>query len=230
MLGLALAVLTIQALVFGRGFTSTPLYRLYESVLSIGDYRSSRTYEADLGDKPDNNQFRLVWWRAVVDETWSDGRWLGLGYGHDLAGEFVRIYYADAAEDFSARSPHNFLLTVFGRMGLVGFSGFAMIIFLIARRTWRAGQYARANPEESEPLLLWLTGWMILSSACFGVVLEGPMGAMVFWTSLGLANARMVAVRARATEPAPVAESSEALPAPASDVRPGLHDSAGALL
>jgi hypothetical protein len=29
---------------------------------------------------------------------------------------------------------------------------------------------------------------VILTSACFGVVLEGPMGAVVFWSVLGLAN------------------------------------------
>ena len=29
---------------------------------------------------------------------------------------------------------------------------------------------------------------MIFISACFGVILEGPMGAAVFWTLLGLAN------------------------------------------
>ena len=28
----------------------------------------------------------------------------------------------------------------------------------------------------------------MLVSACFGVVLEGPMGAVIFWTLLGIAN------------------------------------------
>jgi hypothetical protein len=36
---------------------------------------------------------------------------------------------------------------------------------------------------------LWCAAWVILVSACFGVVLEGPMGAVVFWTILGLASA-----------------------------------------
>lgn len=38
---------------------------------------------------------------------------------------------------------------------------------------------------------LWLPPWVILISACFGVVLEGPMGAVLFWTMLGLANATL---------------------------------------
>jgi hypothetical protein len=31
---------------------------------------------------------------------------------------------------------------------------------------------------------------VVFLSACFGVVLEGPMGAVVFWTTLGMASAR----------------------------------------
>jgi hypothetical protein len=36
---------------------------------------------------------------------------------------------------------------------------------------------------------LWACVWTILVSACFGVVLEGPMGAVVFWSLLGILNA-----------------------------------------
>ena len=32
----------------------------------------------------------------------------------------------------------------------------------------------------------WLTAWAILTSSCFGVVLEGPMGAVLFWTAVGI--------------------------------------------
>jgi hypothetical protein len=198
MLVIALCGLAVQAVATDKPFPTTPLYRLFESAASIVDYRSARTYQvADLSDKPDNNQFRLVWWRAVIDETWANGRWLGLGYGHDLAGEFLRIYYADANEEFTARSPHNFLLSIFGRTGLLGFSAFMMVMTAVAVRTWRVGRRVVQVDADSRTLYLWLTAWMILASACFGVVLEGPMGAIVFWTSLGLANGRTFAPTAR---------------------------------
>ena len=48
--------------------------------------------------------------------------------------------------------------------------------------------------------LLWLGGWGIFTSACFGVVLEGPMGAVVFWTILGLASATSAAEREQRDE------------------------------
>jgi hypothetical protein len=43
---------------------------------------------------------------------------------------------------------------------------------------------------------------VIWLSSCFGVVLEGPMGAVVFWTALGLANSRLQRGLSRAPAPA----------------------------
>lgn len=170
-----------------QAFSTTPLYRGYESAASIVDFNRERTYQSEaLGDKSDNNQFRLVWWRTVIAETLADGPTLGLGFGHDLASEFSRIYYADANDDFSARSPHNYLLSVLARTGVVGLTLMLLLIGVLARETWRA----RRTFSDNESILpLWLACWMIMITACFGVVLEGPMGAVVFWTTLGLANA-----------------------------------------
>lgn len=190
LVALAFLGLVIHAAVSPRSFATTPLYRIYESVASVADVSGTRTYRAgDLGDKPDNNQFRLVWWRTVIDRTWVEGRWLGLGFGHDLAADFLQIYYGEATEDFTARSPHSFLLSIFGRMGGVGFAILLAILTAIAIRTWRAGRHeGRAEPGSEPVLPLWIGAWAIFISACFGVVLESPMGAVVFWTMLGLAN------------------------------------------
>ncbi len=187
LLAVGLCGLLIQGVVSPRPVTTLPIYRLYESLASIADLQGNRVYRStDLDDKPDNNQFRLVWWRAVATETWADGRWFGLGFGHDLAGEFLRVYYADNNDEFNVRSPHNYLLSIFGRMGLVGIAGFGAIAVVMARKTWVARDTV---DKRDSPLPLWLVSWTILASACLGVVLEGPMGAIVFWTLLGLANA-----------------------------------------
>lgn len=179
--------LGVHAIVTPAPFVSTPFYRLYESVASVTDLDNRRSYRATgLDDKPDNNQFRLIWWRTVIGETWEDGRWFGLGFGHDLASEFLRIYYAEGNEEFSARSPHNFLLSVFARMGLTGLLLLGGIIAAMTALTRRAGRAERTG--ENTTLPFWIVSWAMLASACFGVVLEGPMGAVVFWTALGLAN------------------------------------------
>jgi O-antigen ligase len=185
-LGIGLVAIVIHAIATPKPFYTTPLYRLYESVASMTDFKGTRSYQvAELSDKPDNNQFRLVWWHTVVDQTWDEGRWFGLGFGHDLGAEFFRVYYAESSEEFNVRSPHNFLLSIFGRMGIVGSLAFAAFIVALATKTWRA----RATLMEADsPMPLWLCAWTILVSACFGVVLEGPMAAMIFWTIVGMAN------------------------------------------
>jgi hypothetical protein len=43
----------------------------------------------------------------------------------------------------------------------------------------------RTSSSPPEDVALWALLWPLLVSACLGVVLEGPMGAMVFWTTLG---------------------------------------------
>lgn len=153
---------------------------------SLFDVNGIRVYESDETlNKGDNNRFRLVWWRTVARETWNQGRWFGLGFGYDLAKSFVQTYDPAMGEDFSARSPHSIIMSAFGRMGCAGLAVFLAVAGAMVVKSWRALW------DRSTNLLacgLWGAAWVILVSACFGVVLEGPMGAVVFWTVLGLAN------------------------------------------
>jgi hypothetical protein len=178
-------LILVGALAMKISWEKTPLFTVYEQVVSIGDPLGQRAYRGEHSFfKGDNNLFRAVWWRAVVEETMEGNPYLGLGFGRDLADRFMREYYPEGSDEFSARSPHNILLTVFARMGAAGLILFLWFIALMGVHTWRAvhsGQVADA---------LWCVPWVILTSACLGVVLEGPMGAVVFWTVLGLASAR----------------------------------------
>lgn len=189
LVGVGSGFLLAAPLITQTSWKDSLAYRFYESATSITDFRGARAYTTDdLSDKPDNNLFRLTWWRAVVEETWAEGRWFGLGFGYDLAREFIRIYYGDNMEDFSARSPHNYLLTVFGRTGIVGLGLLLVALAVVAHKTWQVGRLGAENAVPDERFTLLLGAWGILVSSCFGVVLEGPMGAAVFWTLLGLAN------------------------------------------
>jgi hypothetical protein len=185
-LAAAIAATMILFVVYVRGTSwhQTPLYGLYERTMSLVDPSGQRTYSnEDAADKGDNNRFRMVWWRAVYDETISIAPLTGLGYGYDLADRFVEKYYPEAGEEFTTRSPHNVVLTVFARTGLAGLLPFLAVIAALLVSTIRT---ARSDLESGG---LWLGCCAILVSACFGVVLEGPMGAVVFWTVLGVANA-----------------------------------------
>lgn len=157
-----------------------------ERLVSIADVSGTRFYESsDVLDKGDNNRFRLVWWRTVMDETWSQGPVFGLGFGYDLAKDFIETYNPGMEESFSARSPHSIVVTTFGRMGLAGLAALAGLVGAMAVKTWRSLRDRTTDPAVAG---LWCGAWAVFTSACFGVVLEGPMGAVVFWTLLGLAN------------------------------------------
>jgi O-antigen ligase len=181
---IAAVVLLVFAYVQNESWEQTPVHGVYERVVSLADPMGKRTYsDTQSFNKGDNNLFRAVWWQAVFDETVTISPWLGLGYGYDLAERFIREYYPESGEDFSTRSPHNILLTTFARTGLVGLVPYLVISALIMVRALRAAR------RDLETGAWWAAACVILVSACFGVVLEGPMGALVYWTVLGVANA-----------------------------------------
>ena len=180
----------LLALVALAAFSPAPvqqsrLYRIYESFASMVDVHGERAYRSDeLSDKPDNNRFRLIWWKVAIAETLETSPWIGQGFGYDLADTFVRTYYSGTNDQFAVRSPHNFVVTVLSRMGAIGGCALAILIGAMALKTFGAGREANANPNFGA----WLTVWVVFTTACFGVVLEGPMGAVVFWSALGLAD------------------------------------------
>ncbi len=183
-----LAVITVS-LLQKKDFTQTRAYAIYEAAASVVDFSGTRNYRSGFtDDKADNNRFRLVWWRNVIVETFTTAPIFGLGFGADLAAGFVREYYPDSNDDFSARSPHNIFLTIFGRMGSAGAVVLLAIYTTLFFGTLRTVRAARADPSRQDALTLQAACWVVLVSSCFGVVLEGPMGAIPFWVMLGLAH------------------------------------------
>lgn len=184
-----LLVVTTVSLIQKKEFTQTKAYAIYEAAASIADFSGTRNYRSGFtDDKADNNRFRLVWWRNVVVETFTTAPVFGLGFGADLARGFLQEYYPVSSDDFSARSPHNIFLTAFGRMGFVGASVLLLVYLAQFRITLRTMRATRADPTREGTLALQAACWVVLVSACFGVVLEGPMGAIPFWIMLGLAH------------------------------------------
>lgn len=181
---LALGMVVLLAAVFDNAWAERKLHGATDRLRSMVDVQGLSRYQSEESfNKGDNNRFRLVWWKNVVEDTWSRNPVFGLGFGADLAQGFLQEYYPDADEEFSTRSPHNIFITVFGRLGLVGLAVWGWLCTVLAARTWRA---VRTGREEG---VLWCMACLIFISACFGVVLEGPMGAVPFWVLLGLAQA-----------------------------------------
>jgi O-antigen ligase len=204
------ALVLVLAFVPGRSFQQTRAYAVYEAVVSIADFSGTRVYRSGFSnDKGDNNRFRTVWWQTLAAETWREGPVLGLGFGADLARGFVNEYMPDTSNEFVTRSPHNVFMTVFGRMGLLGVLAWAAFYAAHALATSRVLRAARGREDRETEARLFAMSWIVLVSACFGVVLEGPMGAVPFWIMLGLAYA----TRLQSAAGSPDAEPATALAA-----------------
>lgn len=198
--------------VLNESWEDSRVLALYEHVVSILDFDGSGQYRsAASADTGDNNTFRLVWWRSISERVWHDSPLFGLGFGYDLSADFI-AHYDLVGDDFSTRSPHNVGMTILGRMGFLGGLLFSALLATMAHHTMRLARAARRDVEgAARALALWAAVWVIMISACFGVVLEGPMGAVVFWCLLGIANERYASV----LNPAgPEAYGPESAPAP----------------
>lgn len=181
--------LLIVALTSEKEFERSRFFALYEHVRSIVDVAGTGSYRsADREYVGDNNRFRAFWWRAVTEETMEYGPVFGLGFGANLTERFVRTYQLDLGEEFNVRSPHSIFFTVLGRMGLVGLVAWLAVVAAMIVRTRRLVLSIAADPAALPVLGWWSVAWLLLVSGSFGVVLEGPMGAVLFWTALGLAN------------------------------------------
>ncbi len=184
-----LLAVTIISLLQKKDFTQTKAYAIYEAVASIADYSGTRSYHSEMtSEKGDNNRFRIIWWKNVAEETLTTSPVLGLGFGADLTRGFLQEYYPTSGDDFSARSPHNIFMTTLGRMGLVGVAVLLAIYWIQGRTTLRVAREAQRDPARQGAMTLQASVWVVMISACFGVVLEGPMGAIPFWIMLGLAH------------------------------------------
>ncbi len=174
-----------------QNYQQTRIYSVYEHAVSVFDISGTGTYySTNSRDTGANNRYRLVWWQTLVGETLSKSPLFGLGFGHNLTDRFVREFYNSFDERFSAsRSPHSILFTIFSRMGILGSLLFLMIILSMISRTRVSIRLSIGRDTPPDSLVYWCMVWGIFGSACFGVVLEGPMGAIVFWTLLGMANA-----------------------------------------
>jgi len=183
---LAAGVVAVSAALLSRdSFQTSTAYSMYEHAISFFDPAGRNTYINNTsGDLGGNNQFRLIWWRDVIEDTWAANPVVGQGFGADLSARFLVDFDLLNDEAFAARSPHSIVVTVFGRMGAAGAAAWLLIMAGALRLSWRL---LKSGAPDRMGLASVVT--VVLVSACFGVVLEGPMGAVLFWTVLGLASA-----------------------------------------
>ena len=145
----------------------------------------------DAGNLEGTKEWRLYWWRTIVDYTFNGPYfWTGKGFGMSLA-ETDGFAGAEELKEGRAvtRSPHNAHLTMLARAGVPGLAlwiaalcaWFGMVVrnIVLARKR---GDTRWAN------IFIWIGCYVtsILIDASFDVALEGPMLGIWFWALFGL--------------------------------------------
>lgn len=180
---LGLTVLAGLAVGFGNSNTAD-LDAVTDKIYSIVDFSGTHEYASDIGDlKAGTNDFRRQLWQSFIDETNESAPIFGRGFGYD----FVSRFLFGAIDPYGLRSAHNYYITLYGRMGIIGVLIFAVITYQIVAGGIRAALAVRHGKGDLAGLGYWAAAWAILMASIFGVVLEGPVGAIVFWLILGMA-------------------------------------------
>jgi len=137
----------------------------------------------------DTVAFRLIWWNALWHDVTSSTvtTAFGLGFGADLTAPLD--FHPGDPNSAPTRSPHNFLMTLFARTGVIGLALWLMAILCWLRTALTAYRAARrAGLHRQSDYVMWLVTYplALIVVALFGVVLEGPYGAIPCYLFLGM--------------------------------------------
>jgi hypothetical protein len=126
---------------------------------------------------------RLIAWERVVTYTLDDPvrSAIGVGFGPD----FLQLSNGDLpiGRGMGVRSPHNYLITVFARLG---FGGLTVVFALLASLLTIATRTVRRGPPDELTSLCVLLMISLLIAAMLGVILESPFGAAPFFWAAGI--------------------------------------------
>lgn len=133
-------------------------------------------------------EWRLKWWKEIIKKTIanSDIFWYGKGFGNNMADE---MGYANLDSERPLRSPHNINLTILYRMGVPGFSLWLLLnAFFTISISFSIIKARKLNMSFNYScLILCLCGYVLSHVvAFFDVHLENSMGAIWFWTLMGI--------------------------------------------
>ncbi|MEU5532146.1 O-antigen ligase family protein [Streptomyces sp. NPDC020362] len=126
---------------------------------------------------------RLIAWERVVTYTLDDPvrTAFGVGFGPD----FLQLSNGDLpiGRGMGVRSPHNYLVTSFARLGFVGLT---LVVGLLAGLLTIAIRTIRGGPPDELTSLCVLLVISLLVVALLGVILESPFGAAPFFWAAGI--------------------------------------------
>jgi O-antigen ligase len=126
---------------------------------------------------------RELAWRAVDRYVLADAprTAIGVGFGPDFLTDSGATYLLEGDVYKDVRSPHNYLIGVFARLGLAGMLLGALLLAGAALAAIRA----LAGPVGTPTALAALLVLALPVTALLGVVLESPFGAIPYFWAVG---------------------------------------------
>lgn len=128
---------------------------------------------------------RETTWSMIIDWTneTPTRSMTGSGFGNNFLEQSGTLNLLQGTTYTGVRSPHNWFVGTFARLGLVGV---ALAIAICLQLIVTIGRQRRRIGEDALLSLAALIVVAILPVAFLGVVLEAPFGAVPFWWAAGL--------------------------------------------
>lgn len=128
---------------------------------------------------------RELTWSGVTEWTLEDGSRtvFGSGFGNDFLEESGVKQYLEGSEYVDVRSPHNWFVGIFARMGVVGLG---LTVAVLAAAAAIVVRNRRQINEDELLTTATLGAAVLIPVGTLGVVLESPFGAIPFWWFLGI--------------------------------------------
>ncbi|MCY3023427.1 MAG: hypothetical protein NTW87_30980, partial [Planctomycetota bacterium] len=145
-------------------------------------------------------EWRAAFWVRCVRYTLHNASLFGIGFGPNLTNLLREtpawpLYLDSMRLDPPNRNPHCAHITIFTRLGLVGVALWvgilASVCWSVLAALWRcreraqSGAAAEARAEFWDMLAVFGVWVIFLWAMSFGVILEGPMGGIWFWSVTG---------------------------------------------
>lgn len=192
----ALALLIVLGLAVDTSHLSTNEGNRSISVEQLWENLKSVVGKSDQQMLSTTTEWRKEWWSLIVGYTvHGEYRWTGKGFGRNIAVEDG--FKTD--DEGSLRSPHSVHMTLLARGGLPGVALWALVHglwWIGLLRAWRFARHHDLQPWMGFFALCAVYWTAAVVNASFDVYLEGPMGAIWFWTVFGAAVAGTRLVRA----------------------------------
>jgi hypothetical protein len=145
---------------------------------------SAATTQGQLSAKGTENARRLVWSQVIAWTNASPSRQIiGSGFGNDFLSESGTLTFLEGTTYDNVRSPHNYFVGIYARMGAVGLVLAAAVVLSLVFTLFRR---LRVAAQDDVVATAAMTTIAILPVASLGVVLEAPFGAVPFWWSVGI--------------------------------------------